>query len=185
MMEATRTSETLVNFYQTTRRYNPEDSHLLINAVSTSNATLFLMIVGPKTEVFQTTRIDIVSVIIGTDTVKMAPDFKLGINSWIGYNTEIYETTKGSVCGRQRIQKYGEALRKRPLGRRRKGWGDNVTTRIREIGCLDGSYSGSRPMGFFTNGIQFRGLLPESFIITSANQLLLQNPHSYFYLRMY
>jgi hypothetical protein len=26
MMEAARTSETLVNFYQTTRRYNPEDS---------------------------------------------------------------------------------------------------------------------------------------------------------------
>jgi hypothetical protein len=26
MMEATSTSETLVNFYQTTRRYNPEDS---------------------------------------------------------------------------------------------------------------------------------------------------------------
>jgi hypothetical protein len=28
MMEAARTSETLVNFYQTTRRYNPEDGHL-------------------------------------------------------------------------------------------------------------------------------------------------------------
>jgi hypothetical protein len=28
MMEAARTSETLVNVYQTTRRYNPEDSHL-------------------------------------------------------------------------------------------------------------------------------------------------------------
>jgi hypothetical protein len=28
MMEAARTSETLVNFYQTTRRYNPQDSHL-------------------------------------------------------------------------------------------------------------------------------------------------------------
>jgi hypothetical protein len=28
MMEATRTSETLVNFYQTTQRYSPEDSHL-------------------------------------------------------------------------------------------------------------------------------------------------------------
>jgi hypothetical protein len=27
-MEAARTSETLVNVYQTTRRYNPEDSHL-------------------------------------------------------------------------------------------------------------------------------------------------------------
>jgi hypothetical protein len=28
MMEAARTSETLVNFCQTTRRYNPEYSHL-------------------------------------------------------------------------------------------------------------------------------------------------------------
>jgi hypothetical protein len=28
MMEAARTSETLVNFYQTTLRYNPEDSHI-------------------------------------------------------------------------------------------------------------------------------------------------------------
>jgi hypothetical protein len=27
-MEAAKTSETLVNFYQITRRYNPEDSHL-------------------------------------------------------------------------------------------------------------------------------------------------------------
>jgi hypothetical protein len=30
MMKAARTSETLVNFYQTARRYNPEDSHLPI-----------------------------------------------------------------------------------------------------------------------------------------------------------
>jgi hypothetical protein len=28
MMEAANTSETSVNFYQTTWRYNPEDSHL-------------------------------------------------------------------------------------------------------------------------------------------------------------
>jgi hypothetical protein len=28
MMEAARTSETLVNFYQNIRRYNPEDSNL-------------------------------------------------------------------------------------------------------------------------------------------------------------
>jgi hypothetical protein len=31
MMEAARTSEMLINFYQTTRRYNPEDSHLRIH----------------------------------------------------------------------------------------------------------------------------------------------------------
>jgi hypothetical protein len=31
MMEAARTSERLINFYQTTRRYNPEDSHLRIH----------------------------------------------------------------------------------------------------------------------------------------------------------
>jgi hypothetical protein len=30
MMETARTSETLVNIYQTTRHYNPEDSHLCI-----------------------------------------------------------------------------------------------------------------------------------------------------------
>jgi hypothetical protein len=34
MMEAARSSETLVNFYQTTRRYNPEDSHLPISLKS-------------------------------------------------------------------------------------------------------------------------------------------------------
>jgi hypothetical protein len=28
-MEAARNSETFVNFYQTTRHYNPEDNHLL------------------------------------------------------------------------------------------------------------------------------------------------------------
>jgi hypothetical protein len=31
MMEAERTSETLVNFYQTTRSYNPEYSHLRVS----------------------------------------------------------------------------------------------------------------------------------------------------------
>jgi hypothetical protein len=30
-MEAARSSETLVNLYQTTRRYNPEDGHLRTN----------------------------------------------------------------------------------------------------------------------------------------------------------
>jgi hypothetical protein len=36
MMEAARTSETLVNFYQAIRRYNPEDTHLL-GAILVSN----------------------------------------------------------------------------------------------------------------------------------------------------
>jgi hypothetical protein len=31
MMEAARTSEVLINFYQTTRRYNPADSHLRLS----------------------------------------------------------------------------------------------------------------------------------------------------------
>jgi hypothetical protein len=34
MMEAARTSETLVNFYQTTRCYNPEDSNLHLDFVT-------------------------------------------------------------------------------------------------------------------------------------------------------
>jgi hypothetical protein len=33
------TSETMVNFYQTTWRYNPEDSHLNTTTVRTSNLT--------------------------------------------------------------------------------------------------------------------------------------------------
>jgi hypothetical protein len=39
MIETARASETLVNFYQTTRRYNPEDSHFVLTAVRTSNPT--------------------------------------------------------------------------------------------------------------------------------------------------
>jgi hypothetical protein len=31
MTEAVQTSETVVNSYQSTRRYNPEDSHLHVN----------------------------------------------------------------------------------------------------------------------------------------------------------
>jgi hypothetical protein len=42
MMEAERTSETLVNFYQTIRRYNPEDSHIHTHRLRTSNPTCTL-----------------------------------------------------------------------------------------------------------------------------------------------
>jgi hypothetical protein len=34
MMEAARTSEMLVHFYQTTWHYNPEDSHLLLDTLA-------------------------------------------------------------------------------------------------------------------------------------------------------
>jgi hypothetical protein len=36
-MEAARTSETLVNFYQTTGRYNPEDSHQSTKSLELDN----------------------------------------------------------------------------------------------------------------------------------------------------
>jgi hypothetical protein len=39
MMEAARTSETLVNFYQTTLRCNPEDAIFILTTVRTSNPT--------------------------------------------------------------------------------------------------------------------------------------------------
>jgi hypothetical protein len=37
MMEAASTSETFVSFYQTTRRYNPEDSHLHLKPTPAGN----------------------------------------------------------------------------------------------------------------------------------------------------
>jgi hypothetical protein len=44
-MEAARTSETLVNFYQTTRRYNPEVSHHLgIISLNSINQLIFVMV---------------------------------------------------------------------------------------------------------------------------------------------
>jgi hypothetical protein len=40
MIEAARTSETLVNFYQTTRRYTQKTAIFVLTAVRTSNPTL-------------------------------------------------------------------------------------------------------------------------------------------------
>jgi hypothetical protein len=39
MMEAARISEMMVNVYQTTRRYNPEEAIFVLTAVRTSNPT--------------------------------------------------------------------------------------------------------------------------------------------------
>jgi hypothetical protein len=39
--EAATTSETLVNFYQTTRRYNPGDSHLQMNPLCILRPPIF------------------------------------------------------------------------------------------------------------------------------------------------
>jgi hypothetical protein len=51
MMEAARTSETLVNFYQTTRRYNPEDSHLRTHGRENLKSYL-LIVLSAKGTVF-------------------------------------------------------------------------------------------------------------------------------------
>jgi hypothetical protein len=56
MTEAARTSETLVNFYQTTRRYNPEDSHLRIHRRENLKSYLIDEIVQtgkPKTQTYK------------------------------------------------------------------------------------------------------------------------------------
>jgi hypothetical protein len=50
MMEAARSSETLVNFYQTTWRYNPEDSHLQLHICLTSAADLNMMMMRKISE---------------------------------------------------------------------------------------------------------------------------------------
>jgi hypothetical protein len=48
MMEATSTSETSVNFYQSTRLNNPEDSHLqtMIIFLNSINQLIFVMMTG-------------------------------------------------------------------------------------------------------------------------------------------
>jgi hypothetical protein len=46
MMEAASTSETLVNFYQTTRRYNPEDSHLHTRRRENLRSYIFVIYLG-------------------------------------------------------------------------------------------------------------------------------------------
>jgi hypothetical protein len=40
MMEAVQTAETSVNLYQSTRRYNPQDSHFLVTALRTSSQNI-------------------------------------------------------------------------------------------------------------------------------------------------
>jgi hypothetical protein len=44
MMEAAKSSETLVNFYQTTRRYNPEDSDLRTNRRENLKSYLYIIL---------------------------------------------------------------------------------------------------------------------------------------------
>jgi hypothetical protein len=46
MIEAARTSEMLVNFYQTTRRYNPQDSHLRTHSRENLKSYLIYVAVG-------------------------------------------------------------------------------------------------------------------------------------------
>jgi hypothetical protein len=52
MMEAARTSETLVNFYQTTRHYNPEDSHLYTHRRENLKSYLTVIVEPPSTRIY-------------------------------------------------------------------------------------------------------------------------------------
>jgi hypothetical protein len=60
MMEAARTSKTLVNFYQTTWRSNPEDSHLQHLTGSSMSAYLcvaFYATLGPLVSLLEHTAV--------------------------------------------------------------------------------------------------------------------------------
>jgi hypothetical protein len=48
MMEAARTSETMINFYQTTQCYNPEDSRLQSKKCFKQGLSLYLSIMSWK-----------------------------------------------------------------------------------------------------------------------------------------
>jgi hypothetical protein len=60
-MEAARTSETLVNFYQTTRRYNPEDSDLRTHRLENLKS-YFQNSVLRKDSVFPSTEIIVIAI---------------------------------------------------------------------------------------------------------------------------
>jgi hypothetical protein len=51
MMEATSNSETSLNFYQTTRHYNPEDSHLHIRRRENLKSYKFKIVLERSAEV--------------------------------------------------------------------------------------------------------------------------------------
>jgi hypothetical protein len=63
MMEAARSSETVVNFHQTTWRYNPEDSHLRINHRENLKSYIIILYLHHKEKVYQEA-IDAVMLII-------------------------------------------------------------------------------------------------------------------------
>jgi hypothetical protein len=52
IMEAASTSEKSVNFYQTTRRNNPEDSHLLSFLCPFRTFVTYLKVASQKSEAF-------------------------------------------------------------------------------------------------------------------------------------
>jgi hypothetical protein len=78
MVEAARTSETLVNFYQTTRRYNPEDSHLRThrreNLKSYKEITSFMLYLVPD-------RCQYLSVLTFLTSVGMATDYGVSLRA--------------------------------------------------------------------------------------------------------
>jgi hypothetical protein len=65
MMEAARTSETLVHFNQTTRRYNPEDSHLRTHRRKNLKSYLFTLFVLGYGTVLQLLNLTVIQFVAG------------------------------------------------------------------------------------------------------------------------
>jgi hypothetical protein len=76
MMEAARTSETLVNFYQTTRRYNPEDSHLCTHRRENLKSYLVIM----RSKLKSSRHVQKLCHKIGYVTLYLTSNKKFGVN---------------------------------------------------------------------------------------------------------
>jgi hypothetical protein len=110
MMEAARTSETLVNFYQTTRRYNPEDSHLLTHR--RENLKSYFAIISCSSPYI----------------IRM---IKLRMMRWVGH-----VACMGEMRNTYKILA-GKSEGKRPLGGLRLRWEDKIKINFREISMED------------------------------------------------
>jgi hypothetical protein len=146
IMEAVRTSETLLNFYQTKRRNNPEDSQLHSHCRE-----------NLKSRRFRVLRDWVLSRVCGTESIEEKASWrKLNNDNSIIFShlSNIIRMTKykrmkctrhtacmvmRNVC-KISIWKSEEKI---PLRRSSCTWKDNIKIGLKEVGCwLDSSSSG-------------------------------------------